>query len=60
LKPSIYGHNYNDSKDGARMRDAAGQAQAAVRQGARYVTILMGGNDLCTSSTGTVTGVADF
>jgi lysophospholipase L1-like esterase len=60
LKPSIYGHNYNDSKDGAKMRDAAGQAQAAVTQGARYVTILMGGNDLCTSSTATMTSVADF
>src|SRR5215216_7958001 len=26
LKPSIYGHNYNDAKSGAKMRDAAGQA----------------------------------
>jgi lysophospholipase L1-like esterase len=60
LKPSIYGHNYNDSKDGAKMRDAAGQAQAAVTQGARYVTILMGANDLCTSSTATMTSVSDF
>jgi lysophospholipase L1-like esterase len=60
LKPSAYGHNYNDSKDGAKMRDAAGQAQTAVTQGARYVTILMGGNDLCTSSTATMTSVADF
>jgi lysophospholipase L1-like esterase len=60
LKPSIYGHNYSDCKDGAKMRDAAGQAQAAVTQGARYVTILMGGNDLCTSSTATMTSVADF
>jgi lysophospholipase L1-like esterase len=60
LKPSIYGRNYNDSKDGAKMRDAAGQAQAAVTQSARYVTILMGGNDLCTSSTATMTPVADF
>jgi lysophospholipase L1-like esterase len=60
LEPSINGHNYNDSKDGAKMRDAAGQAQAAVSQGARYVTILMGGNDLCTSSTASMTSVADF
>lgn len=60
LKPSIYGRNYNDAKDGAKMSDAVGQAQAAVSQGARYVTILMGGNDLCTSSTATMTSVADF
>lgn len=60
LKPSIYGHNYNDAKTGAKMRDATGQAQAAVTQGARYVTILMGANDVCTSSTATMTSTADF
>src|SRR5829696_9825686 len=57
LKPSIYGRNYNDSKSGAKMRDAIGQAQAAVSQRARYVTILMGANDLCTSSTATMTSI---
>jgi lysophospholipase L1-like esterase len=60
LKPSIYGHNYNDAESGAKMRDALGQAEAAVTQGARYVTILMGANDLCTSSTTTMTSIADF
>jgi lysophospholipase L1-like esterase len=60
LKPSIYGHNYNDSKSGAKMRDAPGQAQAAVSQRARYVTILMGANDVCTSSQATMTSVSDF
>src|SRR5215216_5300057 len=60
LKPSIYGHNYNDAKSGAKMRDAAGQAQAAVSQGARYVTFLMGANDLCTSSATTMTSMSDF
>lgn len=60
LKSSIYGHNYNDAKTGAKMRDATGQAQAAVTQGARYVTILMGANDVCTSSPATMTRVDDF
>jgi lysophospholipase L1-like esterase len=60
LKPGIYGRNYNDAKSGAKMRDAAGQAQTAASQGARYVTIEMGGNDLCTSSISTMTSVADF
>jgi lysophospholipase L1-like esterase len=60
LKPTIYGHNYNDAKTGAKMRDAAGQAQAAVAQGARYVTVLIGANDLCTSTTASMTTVADF
>jgi len=30
LKPTIEGHNYNDARSGAKMRDAEGQAQAAV------------------------------
>jgi len=58
--PAILGHNYNDAKTGARMRDAQGQAQSAVAQGAQYVTILMGANDACTSSAATMTSVADF
>jgi lysophospholipase L1-like esterase len=60
LKPTIAGHAYNDARSGARMRDAPGQAAQAVAQGARYVTILMGANDLCTSSTSTMTSVEAF
>jgi lysophospholipase L1-like esterase len=60
LSPGILGHNYNDARTGARMRDAEGQAQAAVAQGAQYVTILMGANDACTSSPATMTRVGDF
>ena len=58
-KRAIYGHNYNDARSGAKMRDAPAQAQAAVTQGARYVTILMGANDACTSSVNTMTSVGD-
>jgi lysophospholipase L1-like esterase len=50
LNRKISGYNYNDAVSGARMRDLAGQADRAVSQGAQYVTIQMGGNDLCTSS----------
>jgi lysophospholipase L1-like esterase len=60
LNWGIYGHNYNDSHAGAKMIDAEGQAQAAVAQHAAYVTILMGANDVCTSSPSTMTSVADF
>lgn len=60
VQPAITGRNYNDARAGARMRDAPGQAQVAVGQGARYVTILMGANDVCTSSIATMTPVADF
>jgi lysophospholipase L1-like esterase len=60
LNPGIYRHNYNDARAGAKMRDAEGQAQAAVAQQAAYVTILLGGNDVCTSSPSTMTNVTDF
>jgi len=60
LKPSIAGYNYNDAVSGAKMKDAPGQAASAVGQGAKYVTILMGANDLCTSSTATMTSVDTF
>jgi hypothetical protein len=59
-KPSILGRNYNDAKAGARMQDAEVQATNAVSQGASYVTILMGANDLCTSSSATMTSAGDF
>jgi lysophospholipase L1-like esterase len=51
---------YNDAVSGARMIDAPGQAAKAVGQGAQYVTVLMGANDLCTSSTATMTSVDTF
>jgi lysophospholipase L1-like esterase len=60
LKPSIYGHNYNDAKAGAKMIDAETQAQTAVTQHARYVTVLMGANDVCTHSISTMTSVSTF
>jgi lysophospholipase L1-like esterase len=60
VQPAISGRNYNDARAGAKMRDAPGQAQVAVGQGARYVTILMGANDVCTHSIATMTPVADF
>jgi lysophospholipase L1-like esterase len=58
--PAIYGHNYNDARSGAKMVDAQAQAQTAVMQAARYVTIEMGANDACTSSPATMTSVSDF
>jgi lysophospholipase L1-like esterase len=60
LTPSIQGRNYNVARSGARMRDAPAQAEAAVARQARYVTILMGANDVCTSSPATMTSVEDF
>ncbi len=45
----------NDAKTGAKMADLAGQAATAVSQGADTVTVLMGANDVCTSTVGSMT-----
>jgi lysophospholipase L1-like esterase len=60
VQPAIAGRNHNNAKGGAKIRDAPGQAAQAVTQQVQYVTILMGANDVCTSSPSTMTPVADF
>lgn len=60
LKPAIKGNNFNDAKSGAKARDLPSQVETAASQGAEYVTILVGANDLCSSSASTMTPVADF
>src|SRR5829696_6432265 len=60
LNSAITGHAYNDAVTGAKMSAAPGQATQAVGQGARYVTILLGANDLCTSSPSTMTSTETF
>src|SRR5919106_212232 len=58
--PAITGRGYNDAVSGAKMAQAPTQAERAVSQGARYVTILLGANDLCTSSPSTMTSTDTF
>lgn len=60
LQPAIAGRNYNNSRSGAKAADLPRQAQAAVNQKAEYVTILIGANDVCTSSVESMTPVATF
>ena len=60
VSPQLAGHNYNDARSGARMQDLAGQLGAAANQRADYLTILMGANDVCTSSISTMTPTATF
>jgi len=55
LNPQIGGHSFNDAKTGAKMDDLPGQAATAASQQVAAVTILMGANDVCTSSVGTMT-----
>jgi lysophospholipase L1-like esterase len=58
--PPMAGNAHNNAAAGAKMANAANQAASAVTQRAEYVTILMGSNDVCTSSPGTMTPVSDF
>lgn len=51
---------WNDADTGAKMGALAGQALEARTQGARYVTILMGANDACTSTEAGMTPVDTF
>jgi lysophospholipase L1-like esterase len=60
LNPAITGHAANDAVSGAKMTQAPNQASQAVSQDARYVTILLGANDLCTSSVSTMTSTDTF
>ncbi len=55
---AIAGRNFNDAKTGARMNALAGQVTTVVSQGVEYVTVLMGANDVCTSSVSTMTPTA--
>jgi lysophospholipase L1-like esterase len=59
-KSSIAGHAYNEALTGAKMADAPRQAAKAATDGASYVTILLGANDLCTSSPDTMTSKETF
>lgn len=58
--PNISGKNYNDAVTGAKMDDLANQVAAVNTRQVEYVTILMGANDVCTSSESTMTSVTDF
>jgi lysophospholipase L1-like esterase len=57
---TISGHVYNDAKTGAQMAALDGQLAAAAAQAVQYATVLMGANDVCTSSIATMTPTATF
>jgi lysophospholipase L1-like esterase len=58
--PAINGRNYNAARSGAKMVDLAGQAATVNGLQVEYITILMGANDVCTSSEATMTSVETF
>jgi lysophospholipase L1-like esterase len=58
--PAISGHVYNDAKTGANMSALHDQLQTAAGQTVQYVTVLMGANDLCTSTIAGMTPTDSF
>jgi lysophospholipase L1-like esterase len=60
LNPKIRGKNFNDARSGAKMGELAAQMDKVVAQGAGYVTVEMGGNDVCQDTEATMTSVADY
>jgi PKD repeat protein len=60
LNPAISGQNHNRSVSGAKMADLNGQMQQAIPLQPDYLTVLMGGNDVCTSTADAMTPVATF
>jgi lysophospholipase L1-like esterase len=60
LNTKIKGHAFNDAKTGANMSALDGQLKTAASQHAQYVTVLMGANDICTSSIATMTPTSTF
>jgi lysophospholipase L1-like esterase len=60
LRPGTSVSSENYAVTGRLMSDMHGQAGSAVNQGADYVTILAGTNDLCEPSVAEMTSVPDF
>jgi lysophospholipase L1-like esterase len=60
LHPVITNHESNDAVSGAKASGLSTQVSAALAQKPAYVTLLIGANDLCTSSTSTMTPTGNF
>lgn len=60
IDPAISGHTDNDASSGADMSALDAQVSRAAGQHVDYLTVLMGANDLCTSSIATMTPTATF
>jgi lysophospholipase L1-like esterase len=60
LNPAITGRATNLSVSGAKMVHLNGQMQQAAALQPDYVTVLIGGNDICTDTEAQMTSVPDF
>jgi len=56
----ITGNNYNNAENGAKADDLLEQVTATVNNGVDYVTLEMGGNDVCSDDTAGMTAVATY
>jgi PKD repeat protein len=56
----ISGRNYNRAVSGAKVLDLNAQMANVVTLAPDYVTVLIGGKDLCTDTVAQMTSVADF
>ncbi len=57
---SIFGHSGNYAQSGSKMAAVAAQADGAIAQGAEFVTVWSGTNDVCTATTAQMTSVSDY
>jgi len=57
---SVSGQNHNRSVSGAKAADLNAQMQNVLELQPDYLTVLIGGNDLCTDTVEQMTSVADF
>lgn len=57
---AINGHAHNLAKPGARSADLAAQATAAVSLKVEYLTVLVGGNDICRATFENMTSPATY
>lgn len=60
LNPAIAGHAFNHAAPGTKIAATYNQAATAIAEGAEYVTILSGTNDVCTTTVAEMTGVGAF
>lgn len=56
----ITGSAFNDAISGARMADLPGQMITVAGRNVEYVTVLMGGNDVCTDTEGDMTSPSAY
>jgi len=60
LNPKIRGKSYNDARSGAKMGELWTQMGSVISQKAQYVTVELGGNDVCAPNEASMTSVTDY